>query len=161
MPCVETKMLSLAEEFARENPSLSDRQGASGRCLWSSLQFAVRAQEAGINVDLIRWQVREDEYCDHWAIVTDKKSVIDLTHAQVDGRSGLVWRVREYPRNYLSPRRYPAVLLLTEYSRRGRIASDYVDVILGGYDGRRLLFSVHCSVFAVFIVFLAWKFLSM
>lgn len=111
-----TYLENLAREFNEEYKFLSDPLEADGRCLWAVLVFAHYAAEQGIAVNLVRWSVLNHKYYDHWAIKLNSSKVIDFTRAQIDGKKGYVFDIRDYPRNYYDYKVYPANLFLKFFS---------------------------------------------
>jgi hypothetical protein len=95
---------------------------AHGRCFAATLELAALAERKNITVELVRWQVQEDhDFCDHWAVVYGRNTVIDLTRVQVDGNAGLVHSIASYPANYCRPRFYPSEVLLPQFRRLGEL----------------------------------------
>ena len=91
---------------------------ARGRCLALSLELCRQAQAHGIALRLVVWSVADDpSYCDHWAVLLDDGSVLDLTRVQVDGCKRLIHELHDYPATYRRPRVYSAAGLLPTYER--------------------------------------------
>jgi hypothetical protein len=91
---------------------------ARGRCLALSLELCRQAQAQGIALRLVVWSVAGDpHYCDHWAVLLEDGSVLDLTRVQVDGSPRLIHELHAYPATYRRPRVYPAAGLLPTYER--------------------------------------------
>jgi len=126
---------------------------AAGRCLSVSLEFALAARrQLGAEVQLVKWRVRDDPaYLDHWAVLLDNDTVVDLTHVQVDGSTKLVCRVTDYPSNYVNRCVYPAALLSAAYAARqaphaARLSDGFLwtcGTRLLGHDLRASLRSLH------------------
>lgn len=105
----------IAEEFWDDHSFLEYSTEAEGRCFWSVLAFAsFYAVKQQYPIELIRWAVTNDKYCDHWAVKVDDRIVFDFTRAQVDGKSGFVFDINTYPSNYRQRRIYPASLFLKD-----------------------------------------------
>jgi len=86
---------------------------AFGRCFAHVLGVAQAAKRQGLAVELVRWDIIGDrDFYDHWAVSCGEDVVIDPTHVQVDGDSGLLQAVTSYPAHFKNLRRYPAALLL-------------------------------------------------
>ena len=109
------KLRQLAIEFAKSHPFLSDPDEAAGLCFWATVKFADMVSEHGYSVWLIRWQLSEGHYVDHWAVVLSGNRLIDHTRSQVDGETDLFWHTTSYPDSYFCARRYPASLFLKDY----------------------------------------------
>jgi len=89
---------------------------ARGRCLALSLELCRQAQAQGIETQLVVWTVVGDpEFCDHWAVMLEDRTIVDLTHIQVDGSARLTARMQDYPTHFRRPHAYPAGLLLPTY----------------------------------------------
>ena len=140
------ELRELAIEFFGAHPFLADPSEAAGRCFWSAMAFAWWAEDRGYQVEVIRWRVAGDpHFNDHWAVILAGSLVIDHTRAQVDGQTGIFWRITDYPRNYFAPRCYPASLLLANFKRQqheadGQLPPAYmaaVTAVLAGYDAGR------------------------
>jgi hypothetical protein len=96
---------------------ITSRDEAAGRCLSASLDLAVQARERhGLEVTLVKWRVLGDpHFVDHWAVLHDADTVLDLTRVQVDGRRQLVCALNSYPANFVNQRLYPASVVLADY----------------------------------------------
>jgi len=106
-------LLDLAHGF-----HLAEPKDAFGRCFAATLGFADFADRHGHAIQLIHWQVTDDEdFCDHWAVLFKDTFVIDLTRVQVDGKSDLLHQVDTYPINYRRPRCYSPDVLLPNFRR--------------------------------------------
>lgn len=67
------------------------RPEVAGRCLAASLAFCRAARRHGVETRLVVWSVAGDrEFLDHWAVMLANGLIVDLTRAQVDGRSDIV-----------------------------------------------------------------------
>lgn len=101
---------------------------ASGRCLYLSLEMAKVAQARRLEVDLVVWSVAGDpNFLDHWAVAISPNQVIDLTRVQVDGLTGLLYDIDDYPANFLRRRRYPASALLPALAGQGQASEGQFD----------------------------------
>ena len=105
-------------KFARSQ-TFNHVRDAKGMCFYSSLKFALDAQQRGETVQLVRWElVDDDDFCDHWAVYWTEDRVIDLSYRQFSPHSSaLVHKIEDYPSNCLRPRVYPAHLLLGRFAR--------------------------------------------
>ena len=100
----------------------TDSREAHGRCFAATLELAALAERKNIHLELVRWQVQDDhDFCDHWAVVYGRNTVIDLTRVQVDGDAGLVHSISSYPVNYRHPRFYPSEILLPQFRHLGEL----------------------------------------
>lgn len=91
---------------------------ARGRCFSTSLAFALEARRRGIDVDLLRWRVKDSEdFADHWAIRLDAERALDLSSVQFDPLGRPVQSLDAYPDNFTDRREYPASLFLDAYQK--------------------------------------------
>jgi hypothetical protein len=105
------ELTSLAKKLRRLNSDEVD-----GQCFGASLQYALLARKMGVELDLANWTVVHDaSYCEHWAVFYGATTVVDLTRVQIDGKKDLIYKVTDYPSNFVDLRRYPSSLLLQQY----------------------------------------------
>ena len=91
---------------------------ARGRCFSTSLAFALEARRRGIEVQLLRWRVKDsDDFADHWAIRLDAERALDLSSVQFDPLGRPVQSLDAYPDNFTDRREYPASLFLDGYQK--------------------------------------------
>lgn len=108
------KMLHLARTLASK-----DALQARGRCFALALSYAAFVRELGIEVELLRWTVRDDpEFCEHWAIKFGRHQALDLTRIQVDGKVDPAIRIQDYPSNFVALRSYPSQILINSVTVR-------------------------------------------
>ena len=89
---------------------------SSGLCFHAALTLGQLARRLGLEekVAFVRWRVRRDvNFLEHWALVLDSGTVLDMTAVQVDGNPHPLRRVDSYPANYVRPRQYPAAIVLS------------------------------------------------
>jgi hypothetical protein len=115
---------------------------SSGLCLHAALTLGQEARRLGLDgqVAFVRWGVcRDMNFLEHWALVRDSCTVLDMTAVQVDGNPYPLRRLESYPANYVRRRQYPAAIVLDVMERhvpeRGRQFS------------RRLLWALHRRLF--------------
>jgi hypothetical protein len=91
-------------------------------------------------VAFVRWGVCEDvNFLEHWALVSDNSTVLDMTAVQVDGNPYPLRGLESYPANYVRQRQYPASIVLAVMERH-----------TSGQDrnfSRRLIWALHRRLF--------------
>jgi hypothetical protein len=115
---------------------------SSGLCFHATLALAQEARRMGLEneVAFVRWRVHGDlNFLEHWALVLEDGTVLDMTAVQVDGNPHPLRRVAGYPRNYARPRQYPAAIVLGVMERHLRGAD--------GHFSRVLLWHLHARLF--------------
>ena len=93
---------------------------SSGLCFHAALTLGQEARRLGLEeqVAFVRWRVLQDvNFLEHWALVLEGGTVLDMTAVQVDGNPHPLRRLESYPANYLRPRRYPAAVVLAAMER--------------------------------------------
>ncbi len=88
---------------------------SSGLCFHAALILGQEARRMGLEekVAFVRWRVHRDvNFLEHWALVLECGTVLDMTAVQVDGNPHPLRRFESYPANYVRPRRYPAAIVL-------------------------------------------------
>jgi hypothetical protein len=153
----------LADEFVKAHPFLARPGQANGLCLWSSLSFASYADREGFPVDLICWQRSNDDFSDHWAVISGD-SVIDHTRAQVDGQTALYWQVDQYPAHYIKPRVYPALLFLPVFERLEAGITNFPPAFLAHvistrnrHDRRGIHAGINMATLGAVLLFAGWR----
>ncbi|MDD0813058.1 hypothetical protein PSQ39_00280 [Curvibacter sp. HBC28] len=106
-------LLTLARRYR-----IAQLRHAKGRCFSSSLALALEARRRGIEVELLRWRVKDtDDYSDHWAVRLDEHRALDLSSVQFDPLGRPLQMLDAYPSSFIDRRQYPASLFLDEYRR--------------------------------------------
>ena len=115
---------------------------SSGLCFHAALTLGQQARRLGLEekVAFVRWRVHDDvNFLEHWALVLDRETVLDMTAVQVDGNPHPLRRFESYPANYLRPRQYPAAIVLSVMKRPLLDAERHFS--------RRLLWNLHRRLF--------------
>jgi hypothetical protein len=115
---------------------------ARGLCFQAALTLGQVARGMGLEeqVAFVRWRVRQDvNFLEHWALVLDCGTVLDMTAVQVDGNPYPLRRVDGYPANYVRPRQYPAAIVLSVMERPELEADRHFS--------RRMLWRLHVRLF--------------
>ena len=115
---------------------------SSGLCFHATLTLGQVARRMGLEekVAFVRWRVQRDvNFLEHWAVVLDSGTVLDMTAIQVDGNPNPLRRVESYPANYVRPRQYPAAIVLSAMERPVLEAERHFS--------RRMLWSLHVRLF--------------
>ena len=115
---------------------------SSGLCLHAALTLGQAARRMGLEdkVAFVRWRVHRDvNFLEHWALVVEGGTVLDMTAVQVDGNPDPLRRLDGYPANYLRPSQYPVAVVLDVMERPLLDAERHFS--------RRLLWNLHGRLF--------------
>ena len=108
----------------------------------ATLTLGQEARRLGLEeqVAFVRWGVSEDvNFLEHWALVRDDCTVLDMTAVQVDGNPYPLRLLESYPGNYVRRRQYPVAIVLDVMERQ---TSEH-----GLNFSRRLLWALHRRLF--------------
>ncbi len=131
----ELKRYAIAQHYRSVSES-------SGLCLHAALTLGQAACRMGLEggVAFVRWRVHGDlDFLEHWALVLEGGTVLDMTAVQVDGNPDPLRRLDSYPANYARPRQYPVGVVLEVMEPPLREAERQFS--------RRLLWRLHARLF--------------
>jgi len=115
---------------------------SSGLCLHAALTLGQTARRMGLEdkVAFVRWRVHRDvNFLEHWALVLECGTVLDMTAVQVDGNPDPLRGLDSYPVNYVRPSQYPIGIVLDVMERPLLEAERHFS--------RRLLWNLHGRLF--------------